>query len=82
MRKREESKNPASCWNKALPNEMVFVLLARDVAAVETVREWIRVRIAKGKNTPVDPQILEAERWVETVLDEQATEPIGDEHCE
>jgi hypothetical protein len=82
MRKRDEISNPASCLNRARPNEMIFVLLGRDVAAVETVRAWISSRIAKDKNTPDDLQIKEAEQWIETVLDDQATEPVGDEHCE
>jgi hypothetical protein len=65
MRKRDEINNPASCLNRARPNEMVFVLLGRDVVAAETVRAWISSRIAKGKNVPDDPQIKEAEQWIE-----------------
>lgn len=82
MIKHEELKDPNSCLNRALPAEMIFVLLARDVAAVPTVRFWISERIRLGKNKPDDPQIVEAQEWCNTVLNDQATEPVGDEHCE
>ena len=58
------------------------VILGRDVAAVPTIRAWIAERIKLGKNTSDDPQIKEAEQWINTVLDEQVTEPKDDEHCE
>ncbi len=82
MRKSLELSDPKSCLNKAMPNEMLFVILGRDVAAVPTIRAWIAERIKLGKNTSDDPQIKEAEQWINTVLDEQVTEPEGDEHCE
>lgn len=41
---------------------MVFVLLARDVAAPLAIRAWIAARIKAGKNYPGDPQLIEAER--------------------
>lgn len=81
MRKSQELSDPTSCLNKARPNEMLFVLLGRDVSAVEAVRAWIDSRIAKGKNALDDPQIKEARQWIDTVLDDQVTEPVGDEHC-
>lgn len=61
MLKRDEMLEVESCWNKAKPNERVFVLLARDVAAPETIRFWAHHRVALGKNKPDDPQIVEAE---------------------
>lgn len=60
MRKHEEINNPVSCFNKAKPNEMLFVLLGRDVAAAYAIRRWVEYRIAKGKNKFDDPQIVEA----------------------
>ena len=60
MRKREEITNPNSCFNKARMDEMVFVLLERDVAAPSTIRHWIQERVARGKNVMTDPQIEEA----------------------
>jgi hypothetical protein len=59
--KSEELTNPISCMSRAQPNEMIFVLLARDVAAPFTIRAWIKERIRLGKNTPDDSQIREAE---------------------
>ena len=82
MRKRDELSDPNSCLNRAMPNEPLFVLLGRDVAAVPTVRFWIAERIKLGRNKLDDEQILEALRWCDEVLDDQVTEPIGDEHCE
>lgn len=37
--KSEELSNPASCMNRALPDEMTFVLLARDAAAPDPQAE-------------------------------------------
>jgi len=39
-------KNPGKfdCYNKAEPDEPVFILLARDKAAPELVREWAMKR--------------------------------------
>lgn len=60
MRKVDELSNPQSCMTRADDYEMTFVLLARDVAAPETIRDWCSKRIAHGKNTWTDPQIREA----------------------
>lgn len=72
MRKRDELSNPASCMSRARDDEMTFVLLGRDVAFAAAVRAWIEERIRLGKNRRDDAQIVEAERAVRTVLDEQA----------
>ena len=58
--KTEELSNPQSCLNKARANERLFVLLARDPAAPDVIRYWVRKRIALGKNKMSDPQIVEA----------------------
>lgn len=60
MIKREELTNPASCMSRAAEDEMTFVLLGRDVAAPAAIRAWIAERVSSGKNSPTDPQILEA----------------------
>lgn len=39
---------------------MLFVLLARDVAAPDTIRYWVEERIRLGKNRRKDAQIQEA----------------------
>ena len=41
-------------------DEMVFVLLGRDVAAAPAVRAWAKEHIERGKNKPEDGQIKEA----------------------
>ncbi len=60
MIKSEELTNPESCMSRALPDERVFVLLARDLVASQVIREWARLRCLHGKNTVKDPQIVEA----------------------
>lgn len=60
MIKREEQSDPNSCWNRAADDEMVFVLLGRDVAAPNAIRVWIDKRISTGKNQPGDKQVAEA----------------------
>jgi len=60
MIKSDETTEPLSCWNKARDDERVFILLARDVAAPETLRFWAHHRIALGKNARFDRQIVDA----------------------
>lgn len=60
MLKQMENADGRSCWNRALPNEMTFVLLGRDAAAPVAIRAWVAERILLGKNTKDDHQILEA----------------------
>lgn len=60
MRKREELADPNSCLNRAAEEEMLFVLLGRDEAAADTVREWCALRVKIGKNKWTDPQIQNA----------------------
>ena len=60
MIKSEELTNPASCMSRAREDEMTFVLLARDIAAPDTIRYWVNKRLACGKNRLGDPQIQEA----------------------
>jgi len=57
--------------NRARDDEWTFVLLGRDLAAPAAVRAWIEERIRLGKNERDDEQILEAEHWIDSVLDEQ-----------
>jgi hypothetical protein len=60
MIKHEELTNPQSCMSRAKDDEMTFVLLARDVAAPDTIRDWCQRRVLAGKNAWTDPQIVEA----------------------
>jgi hypothetical protein len=60
MIKSQEVSDTSSCLNRARHDEMLFVLLGRDVAAPETIRFWARRRVELGKNRISDPQILEA----------------------
>lgn len=60
MIKREEIANPQSCLNRALDDEMTFVLLARDPTAARVIRFWVNERINLGKNNEGDREIKEA----------------------
>jgi len=71
MRKGRELAITSSCLNRAKDDEMLFVLMGRDVAAVATVRFWIEERIRLSKNTADDPQIKEARVWIGIVEKEQ-----------
>lgn len=61
MVKIHEISDPNSCLNRAASNEFLFVLLARDAAAPQTIRFWIDERIRLGKNMRDDAQIQAAE---------------------
>lgn len=60
MQKIAELHNADSCLNKANSDELIFVLLGRDIAAPETIRFWAAERVRLGKNHPADRQIQEA----------------------
>jgi hypothetical protein len=75
MKKIDEFVNPNSCLSRAYPDEWIFVLLGRDKAATVAVRAWIEERIRLGKNTRNDPQIIDAEKWIAAVQQEQQRQP-------
>jgi hypothetical protein len=60
MLKSAEIADPISCFNRAKDNEMLFILLERDPAAIATIEFWIKERIRIGKNQVTDKQIMEA----------------------
>ena len=60
MRKREEIADPNSCLNRAADDEIIFVLLARDLASPAAILEWALERCRQGKNRVIDGQIAEA----------------------
>ena len=65
MLKRDELSNPNSCLNRAKDDEMIFVLIGRDIAAPEAIRAWTVERISSGKNVESDEQIQEALKCAE-----------------
>lgn len=60
MLKCNELSDPNSCLNKADDGEMLFVLLERDFAAPETIREWVRKRVELGLNQLGDTKLVSA----------------------
>jgi len=71
MRKQAEIKESQSCLSKARDNEMIFVLLARDIAAPFAIREWCKHRIILGLNAREDTKIQEALRCAEVMEQER-----------
>jgi phage-related baseplate assembly protein len=60
MRKKYELTKEHTCMQHAHPDEMVFVLLSRDVAAPTAIRAWVAERLRLGKNIETDAQIVDA----------------------
>jgi hypothetical protein len=60
MKRSDEILDTRSCWNKAERDELIFILLGRDVATPNTIRAWVIERLRLGRNKPEDDQISEA----------------------
>lgn len=71
MRKTQELSDPTSCLNKARPDEILFVLLARDAAAPVAIESWVAERLRLGKNQPADAQITEALAAADAMREQQ-----------
>lgn len=79
MRKRHEIANPDSCLNKAREDELMFVLLARDIAAPQIIRAWCNERIRLGKNKEYgDPQIAEARALADLMVEERKRSALNE----
>lgn len=72
MRKIDELSQSDSCLSKAMPDELLFILLGRDRAAPATIRFWVRERLALGKNEMGDRQVIEALALADTIEAEHA----------
>lgn len=59
MIRTKELSDPKSCFNKAMPDEPMFVLLARDRDAPAVIRYWLKLRAGR-KDLRLD-QAVEAE---------------------
>jgi hypothetical protein len=60
MTRRENLADPNSCFNKAADDELIFVLREKDPDAPGTIRDWVKRRLARGKNKASDAKIVEA----------------------
>lgn len=49
-----------SALNRAKSNEPLFILMGRDTAAPQAIRQWCVERIRQGKNKTGDEQVLKA----------------------
>lgn len=70
MLKKDEAKLD-SCWNRANDDEQVFILLARDRCAPETIRAWCRMRVGDGSNRWTDQKIKDALRCADEMEHQQ-----------
>lgn len=73
MIKSEELSNPQSCLNRALSEERIFVLLARDASAPAAIRTWVRDRVGRGLNELDDQHITEALACADAMEAERAS---------
>lgn len=71
MQKAYEVANSTSCLNKALMNEMMFILLARDPAAPAAIDAWILERVKLGLNRMSDDKIKSAIKCKDIMLEER-----------
>ena len=62
MLKREELFNPQSCLNKAEPEELIFVVRAKDPLAAQTVRHWAAMAVGVHEKEKIDEAISWAKR--------------------
>lgn len=69
MLKREEMSNPNSCLNRAVDDEPIFVLRAKDKASFWAVNMWIQSRMLLGMNQPNDEKIISAMDWLEKAVE-------------
>ncbi len=65
MLKHQVLSDPKSCLNRAAPDEPVFVLRARDLAAAQTVRLWAAMAVTCHEKTKVDEALRVAQRMEE-----------------
>ncbi len=79
-----EFQNPQSCLNRAEYDEPIFVLLGRDAAAKETLRQWIEERLRLGLNKADDKQIQEAYEMIHTmeIYRQKRTEKIARDYAD
>ncbi len=76
MRKKDELSRKHTCTSSAHPEEMIFVLLSRDVAAPAAIRAWVAERLRLSKNVDTDPQITEALECAR-VMEEEGRKWVG-----
>lgn len=69
----KNNPNPNDCYAKALPDEPMFVLLARDLTAPELVRDWAEMReveIEDGIRPAEDRAMVEEARQLSRDMEE------------
>lgn len=56
----KNNPGPFDCYAHAAPDEPMFILLARDECAPDTIRSWCAYRVSVGQNKPGDDKLTEA----------------------
>lgn len=69
--KEQNMNDPNSCWNKAAPDEKMFILLGRDPIAPITILNWCNERVKAGLNKPEDEKIKNAMAIASKMAQEQ-----------
>ncbi len=70
MIKRDEVRRPDSCLNRAREDEIVFVLLGRDMTTPITILKWAMERIKISKSAVDSDEIKDAVRMADTLIEE------------
>jgi hypothetical protein len=66
MRKCDELRDPHSCFNKASPEEPIFVLRANDPIAAQAIRHWAVMAFGIHGAEKIDDAIVfanDVEQW-------------------
>ena len=58
----KQAPSQFDCYDKAEPDEPMFILLARDPLAAKLVKEWARLR---AQQTGLTPKVIEAHKCAE-----------------
>lgn len=79
MLKCDELKDPKSCFNKAAPEEPVFVLRAKDAVAAQTVRHWATMAVGVHEPKKIESalQLADAmDTWRQRNVATEISDPV------
>lgn len=79
MLKQNELRKPSSCLNKALFDEPIFVLRAKDPHAPQTVRLWVTMAIGHHEDEKINEALTLAdqmEKWRSSNVPQTAAEVV------
>lgn len=80
MLKSQELRTPHSCLNKSQPEEPVFVLVARDPTAAQTVRLWVAMNSGTQPPDKLQDALRAAEEMDKWHGQQAKMAPVWDGH--